>query len=674
MPRFGGALFNCLSQELKMAATNNCVFIDFETRSRFDIEHGAFAYAADPSTDILCVAYCIGDKEPIVCTLDQEELLVPLFYCIEEGYNIIAHNFLFEIAIFQYVAVPKYEWPMPKLSQFRCTAQMAGRAGLPLSLEDSAKAMQVTDKLASGKALIKLFSIPQSNGKFIELDSRPAAKAQLLEYCAVDTIVSRELWKNLPSWKECEIEDILFDLEANIRGVPIDHESAVIIHANIISEQDAFAERIAKLTKGIITKPSQVQRIKTWVQKSVSPAIQSADSDNIEEILSGKYGEVDDVTRQILEMRQHAGKSSTGKYVRYINSAVDGRVKGMTISFGAHTGRSVSRLLNLYNLPKPSVDYDCMEELVGDLTLPPSFANEKYGSYLKAASTAIRGIITAPVGKCLVIADYAAIEARIVFWISNCFTGIKKYHDGVDLYVDAAAKIYHKSPKEVTKDERWLGKQVILGAGFGLGAKGFVNSCANWGVDVPLDLAQEAISTYRESYPEVVDFWNTLEATAIRACKTGEITYVPNGKLAFKTLRSNNGIPMLLMRLPSGRFIIYPHVKVETVVTPWGAKKTGITYKKVSNGGFFRESTYGGKFTENAVQGIARDLMYHGAKNAQKNGYDILFTVYDEIVALADADKANIEEFCQLICDLPEWAFGMPLDAEGKVVRRYQKI
>jgi DNA polymerase len=374
-------------------------------------------------------------------------------------------------------------------------------------------------------------------------------------------------------------------------------------------------------------------------------------------------------------MRQHSGKSSTGKYVRYIHSAVDGYIKGMNISFGAHTGRAISRLLNLYNLPKPSVKYSCMEELIDDLTLyEAEYASKKYGSYLKAASTGIRGIITAPEGKVLTIADYAAIEARLVFWLSDCFNGLKKYHQGVDLYVDAATKIYHKTTESIISDERWLGKQVILGAGFGLGSKGFVNSCANWGVEVPLDLAEEAIASYRESYPEVVDFWNDIERTAIRACKTGEITYMPNGKIAFKTFKTKSGVKMLLMRLPSGRFISYPHVRLETVTTPWGAFKPGITYKKVTNGGFFRESTYGGKLTENAVQGIARDLMYFGAQNAAKNGYEVLFTVYDEIVAMVDEDKANMEEFCELICRLPEWATNMPLKAEGRTFRRYQKI
>jgi DNA polymerase len=657
-----------------MAQTKNCVFIDFETRSKCDIEDGAFAYASHLSTEILCVAYCIEDKPPIVCTPDQEELLAPLFWCIENGYQIVAHNMLFEVAVIDNVAVPKYGWPKPSYCQYRCTMQMAGRAGLPHSLEECALALGVTEKLASGKALLKLFSIPQSNGSFVSLDSRPREKSQLLEYCLNDTVVSRDIWRNLSDWKDSELSDVHFDLVANVRGVPVDVTAATVIYGNILNEQEKFGDRVAQLTKGIITKPTQVQRIKQWVQKHVNSEIPDTSADTVQEILDGKYGDVDEVSREILEMRQHAGKSSTGKYVRYVNSAIAGRIKGMNISFGAHTGRPISKLLNLYNLPKPSVKYNCMEELVDELTGEVELVNQKYGSYLKAASTALRGIITATDGHSFAIADYAAIEARLVFWLSNSYTGLRKYHEGIDLYKDAASKIYKKPIDAITDSERWLGKQVILGAGFGLGAKGFVRSCANWGVDVPLLLAEEAINAYRESYPEVVDFWNSIESTAIRACKTGEVTYIPNGKIAFKTSRTKSGVNVLQMRLPSGRSITYPHVKIEQVTTPWGAKKMSITYKKVKDGGFFRESTYGGKFTENAIQGIARDLMYYGAKNAGNNGYDILFTVYDEIVGMAPNDYIDIEEFIKLITVLPDWAIGMPLEAEGKIVRRYQKI
>ena len=375
-------------------------------------------------------------------------------------------------------------------------------------------------------------------------------------------------------------------------------------------------------------------------------------------------------------MRVHSGKSSTSKYLRFINSSIDGKVYGMIISFGAHTGRAVSKLLNLYNLPKPSIKYESMDELVQQLQVcTPSTIEDLYGSYLKTASTAIRGMIT-PLNpeETLVVADYAAIEARVVFWLADCKQGLKKYRDGVDLYKDMAAFIHLVGYYSVTDSQRWIGKQVILGAGFGLGAQGFVNSCARWGEIVDLELAQEAITTYRNTYPEVVELWNALDSGSIMACKTGKIITAAKGKIAFKTLKTKSGVTMLQMKIPSGRCITYPDVKLEMIETPWGTKRLAVTYCKAIDRGFKRESTYGGKLTENAVQAIARDVFYHGAKNAGENDYDILFGVYDEVVATAPKETADIKQFCDLICDTPDWASGLPIEADGKIMERYQKL
>ena len=657
-----------------MSKLDNCLFFDFETRSRRPIEDGSFAYAADPSTEILIVSWAYEDGKEYVCTTDGELIELFLSYLHDPSVILVAHNMLFEIAILYYVGI-QYKWKMPALSRFRCTMQMSGRAGLPLALGDAAKALKITAKLDTGKALIKLFSVPQRDGKFISMDSRPREKAQFLEYGLVDTVVAREIYRNLSEWKPSELGDVLFDLQNNMNGVPIDVKTSTKIYNNVLIEQAGFAVRVTKLTKGVITKTTQVQRIKQWAQSHINPSIPSCDADHIIAILDGQYGPVDDVSYQILEMRQHSGKSSTGKYVRYINSSIDGYVYGMIISFGAHTGRGVSKLLNLYNLPKPSIKYKSMDKLVSDLKKHNIlYINAKYGSYLRAASTAIRGMITAPKGKMLCVSDYAAIEARIVFWLSGCSSGLQKYIDGVDIYIDVSTHIFNTLYESVSPEQRWVGKQVILGAGFGLGPPGFVKSCARWGVEVALEVAEHSIYAYRNEYPEVVSLWNHLDNASMKACRTGKVCSIPSGLISFKTHRTKSGIIMLQMKLPSGRCINYPDVKIQIVTTPWGAKKKAITYKKPKDNGFYRESTYGGKITENAVQAIARDIFYYGAINASKNGYDILFGVYDEVISLHDKDTADIEEFNKLICVKPDWARGLPLAAEGKIIKHYQKI
>ena len=654
-----------------MASTDNIAFCDFETKSEMDIEHGAFAYAAHQSTDILIVAYCIGDSEPICAEITDQEKIEPLLEHMRFGGICVAHNILFEMAIIKYVAVPKYGWPKTKITQWFDTMHLAGRAGLPLSLAECAKALKITEKLEAGKDLIKVFCTPP----FVPMNSRPKEKERFMEYCNQDVRVSREIWRNLPSLKLEEKEDIALDLRANFHGVPIDHSLAKRIHNLVLEEQAGLSDRVNILTKGVITKMTQAQRIKQWAQRHVSPSIPNCAAATVIEILDGVYGEVDPVTKEILEMRQHSGKSSTGKYVRYVHSSIDENIYGMLISFGAHTGRSISKLLNLYNLPKPSIKYDTMDKLIDDMAQMSALEiNEKYGSYLKAASTAIRGVITAPTGKTLVIADYASIEARMVFWLAHCMSGLKKYHKGIDLYIDMASFIYSTPMARVTDDQRWLGKQVILGAGYGLGWGGFIGACAQYGVEIDESTAQLAINAYRETYPEIVDLWNDMDRSAMKACTSGKIVFAAKGKIAFKTMKTRSGVTFLLMRLPSGRFISYPDIKIEMVTTPWGARRKAISYKKAKNNGWFRDTTYGGKLTENAVQGIARDIMYYGAKVASDYGYKMLFSVYDEIVALADKDKADIRHYEELICTLPAWATGAPIKAEGILAKHYQKL
>jgi len=654
-----------------MANLERCVFIDFETKSKRSIDDGAFAYAADPTTDFLIVSYIVGNGEPICVDTPNSPHLNLLFDCINNGYKIIAHNMLFEIAIFKYVMVPRYKWPIPDASQWLDTMHMAGRAGLPLGLKACAETLKITEKLDDGKGLIKLFSIPP----FADLNKKPKEKERFMEYCKQDTRVCREIYHNLPDFKEGEMLDIQLDLESNLHGVTIDKSLALKIYNNVLDIQASFAERAEELTHGVITKMTQVQRLKKWVHECVSADIPNCAADTIQEILDGKYGKFDEVTKELLLMRQHSGKSSTGKYYRYINSSIDDKVYGMIISFGAHTGRTISKLLNLNNLPKPSIKYKSMDELTKDLCrCDIKCINDKYTSYLKAASSAIRGIIKAPDNHVLAVADYASIEARLVFWLAHSMDGLRKYHDGIDLYKDMASKIYNIPYGRITDNQRWTGKQVILGAGFGLGWKGFIGSCERFGVTVPDDLAQQSIESYRNDYPEVVDLWNELDRKSMQAVITGQITYAAKGRIAFKTFKTKSGVTFLLMKLPSERFMMYPDVEITTAITPWGAKRRAISYKKSINGKWLRETTYGGKLTENAIQAIARDLMYYGAQQAKKAGYKVLFSVYDEIIAEIPKEQADIKHFEELICEVPEWGDGIPLEAEGKILTNYQKL
>ena len=662
-----------------MADLKNTVFLDFETKSRVDLSQGAAAYAAHNSTEILLVSYAI-ENQPVITTDNvkaDNENLKSLFDSVAKGFDIVAHNMLFEIFIWKYVARKKYNWPGGRLDQWLCTMQMCGRAGLsPLSLEQAGEFFGLNQKLSQGKHLIKFFCQPSTLGVFHNMDNYPDEKVKFMEYNAVDVEVVRDIYENLPAFKPHERKEILLDLKSNLYGVPVDVELSKNILQNCKSEQDKFGDVASKLTGGVITKLTQVQRLKNWVNThNGSFRVDNCAADTIEDVLSNNRDLIDDTTAKLLEMRQHSGKSSTSKYERYSLGAVDGKVMGMIISFGAHTHRTVSKLLNLNNLPKPSVKYESMDVLVDDLkNLSVSQINEKYGSYLKAASTAIRGMIRAPEGMKLNVADYAGIEARLVFWSTDCKRGLKTYLSGKDPYIDISTVIFGVDYDNVTSDQRWVGKSCVLGAGFGLGWKGFQATCERYERSLSDDLCQNTIGAYRESYPEVVKAWDALETSAKLAIESKEITYALNGRCAFKLIKSKAGLTFLLMRKPSGSFMMYPSPKIEDGVTPWGAVKPMITYKKLKhNRVWIREYTYGGSIFENFIQSTARDIMYAGAMKASEDGFHILFSVYDEVIGLASEDR-SLADFEKALCFLPSWADGFPVETEGKQTMHYEKI
>lgn len=671
-----------------MASVKGKIFLDFETRSEESIENGAASYAADTSTEIILAQYAIEGGEVVVIDMFDEwpecqKKFEPLFQAISDGLLVYAHNVLFEMFIIRYCGW-RVDWPKMKLEQFRDSMHLATRAGLPSSLDGASKALNIQNKLEEGKQLIKMFCIPNNpdgiaigdDAEFYGPDNYPEQWEQFKEYARVDVEVCREIVRQLPEFQESETRDIQADLRANMRGVNVDVPSARIIYDRILEEQKSFNDRAAELTRGVITKMTQVQRLKKWVQEHVSPEVPGCAAEYITDMLDGKYGPLDDVTEELLVMRQHSGKSSTGKFARFVYAQVDGSLMGMIISFGTHTGRVISRLVNLANLPKPSVKYESIHELIEDLTKKSvSEVNEKYGSYLKAASTAIRGLLKARPGKVYCVADYSSIEARLVFWAADCEAGLEQYRKKIDAYIVMAETIFDTTYDRVTDDERWVGKGVILGAGYGLGWKGFQNQCANYGRDLPDELCQEAISSYRTDYPEVVSAWNQCWVAAKKAIQTkGKVFEALNGRLKFKYFTTKSGVGFLLMRLPSGRFISYPGAKLAMKMAPWGENTEIIKFRKVKNGKYLHESMYGAKIFQNAIQSIARDLMYNGVHNSIEGGFEYQFQVYDELVSEIDVEKANIKLFEQLLCITPEWGKDIPLEAEGKIITRYQKI
>lgn len=261
-------------------------------------------------------------------------------------------------------------------------------------------------------------------------------------------------------------------------------------------------------------------------------------------------------------------------------------------------------------------------------------------------------------------ADYAAIEARIVNWLAGQEDALEEYRNGVDRYKVMASMIYRVPAEKVGKHpQRFVGKQACLGCGFGMGPAKFRVTCWKMGrYDLPEGLEETAVRAFRAKHKKVVNYWYDLERAAKRAIlRKGEV--VPSNRLSFKC-RDVEGMPFLLMKLPSGRKLAYPRPRISGDRITFFGNVKGATWGDVS--------TWGGTLLENATQAVAADVMTNGTHNAERAGYETATLIHDQNLSYVKPGQTP-EEFVRLLTDLPDWATGLPIEAEGALVPFYKK-
>jgi DNA polymerase len=314
-----------------------------------------------------------------------------------------------------------------------------------------------------------------------------------------------------------------------------------------------------------------------------------------------------------------------------------------------------------------------------------------YGDPMAAIASLIRHYICAPKGRELIVADYSAIEARVLCWLAGQTDAVRLFQREVDArrewqdgkiseadykviklacdpYIDMAAFVYSKAPGDVTFDERQLGKAIILGCGYQMGGGTFFATCEQWGMAVTEELAGRCVKAYREKYGKVKALWNLIEEAAIQAVhKPGAV--ITEGLLKFKMADG-----FLFVRLPSGRKIAYPRPRV-VLKKKWGRALPCLEFygKNDKSVHWYMKDTYGGKLTENICQAIARDVMGVGMLNAEDAGYITLTSIHDEAVAEVAEGEGAVLEYERLLCKMPDWAKGIPLASEGYRSKRYRK-
>lgn len=262
-------------------------------------------------------------------------------------------------------------------------------------------------------------------------------------------------------------------------------------------------------------------------------------------------------------------------------------------------------------------------------------------------------------------ADYAAIEARITCWLAGQEDALQEYREGVDRYVNMASVIYRVPPEKVSKHpQRFVGKSAILGCGFGMGAPKFRDTCWKQGrYKLPAGLEHIAVDGWRAKHKKVVSYWYDMERAAKNAILYKGKVFEVRKHIKFM-VRDVEGMPFLLLRLPSGRKLAYPKPRISNDRITFFGNVKGTTWGDIS--------TWGGSLVENAVQAVAADIMAHGAHNCERAGYQICTLIHDQALSYYQEGQTP-ERYVALLTDLPAWAEGLPIAAEGGLVPFYRK-
>lgn len=663
------------------------IHLDFETRSELDIwKVGAWNYSVHPSTEILCMSLCINNTKISLWHGEKffkNQEAIDLIKTLIPDNNFTAHYSMFENYIWHNILVKKYGWPAIPLRQWRCTAALAATHALPRALANTAIALDLKERkdVEGKRIMLKLCKPrkPTKNNK-AKWNEDPEDFQKLYKYCANDVEVERAIDNALPKLSPQEQEIWFLDQAINTRGIQVDTElvDAALYLIEIFTEE--CNERLREITGGYLDKASQVQRFKNWME-SKGVVLPDLTKDSVTKALKdGTHPEI----LEALKIRQQIGKTSVKKFQAFKNATCsDGRVKDMFVYHGASTGRWAGKIVQLHNLPRGNIkDTETCIEIMQwkDLEKFKFF----YPNVMGAISSCVRGALIAAPGKDLLVVDFAAIEARVLAWLVGEETTLNEFkkfdktkNKKDEPYVKMAAVIFETL--DIDSKKRFIGKQAVLGCGYGMGWKKFKATCESealkLGINITVTeaLAKKAVNTFRNKNKKIVRLWKDVENAAIKAVKFGghDIVYVDISW----GLEGN----FLYCTLPSGRKLAYHHPKIERVEF-YKQMNDQLTFMGVGkNITYVRQTTWGGTLVENIVQAIARDLLCEAMLRVERAGYKVILHVHDEIVVEVccpghtSDSYSSLETFINLTTELPAWAKGLPIKAEGWRGKRYRK-
>jgi DNA polymerase len=640
--------------------------IDIETYSSVDITTcGSYKYFESLDFEILMIAYSF-DEEPvrIVDLANDEKIPTRLMLGFEDpNVEKWAHNANFERNAFK-----TYGIDVP-VAQWYCSAVKSAYCGLPLSLDGVSKALKLGDlgKSADGKALIKYFSCPVKPTKVNGMRTRnyphhdPEKWERFKEYCKQDVEAERTIDNRLARYKIPETERLnyILDQKINDRGVLID----TVLASNAVDFDNLNVTELTARAKELtgLDNPNSPAQLKKWL------GCDSLTKDSVTEMLEEA---TDAIVKEVLEIRQKLGKTSIKKYLAMLNGVCDDlRVRGIHQFYGANrTGRWAGRMVQPQNMPKNFIKF--LEEArnvvrSGNYDL----CTLLYDEISNILSQLTRTAIIASPGMTLCVADFSAIEARVIAWLSGEQWRLKVFSTHGKIYEASASKMFSVPIEDVTKDSDYRAKGKV--AELALGYQGAVGALKTMGGEA-MGLSELEMDTivkkWRKANPAIVQLWADLESCAMRSIETkSKIVSIHKG-IVFET---NDEV--MAIKLPSGRRLFYQQPSF--TVNKWGKKSIRYRGMNQETKQWEYVDTYGGKITENIVQAIARDLLADAMREMDSQDIDIVMHVHDE--AVAESLESEADKTLELMCDIMSkglpWAEGLPLGAEGYVTPYYKK-
>lgn len=657
--------------------------VDIETYSEVDIKScGLYRYATDPSFEILLIAWATDDGngfgETQCCDLATgDPFPAELLEAFQSGtVRLIAHNASFERVCFsvhlQRHFPGQYLQPGAFLSpeNWLCTMVMAGSLTLPLALKDVGEVLKTAQqKDKEGERLIKLFSMPckptKSNGyRMRNLPQHyPADWAKFKGYCIQDVNTEIDIYKRLKRFPmpDREWHHYRVNERVNDRGVKIDTELVQQAIACDLMLSDAMTKKAYELTG--LENPNSVSQLKSWLDERGIPMDSLGKKDVAQMIGELDKNGVDEEAMDMLKLRLQMAKSSVKKYQAAERCVCpDGRARGLFQFYGAsRTGRYSGRNIQLQNLPQNHIS---TLEQARDLVKMGCFdmVESIYGNTPDVLSQLIRTMLVPKEGCEFIVADFSAIEARVLAWEAEEQWVLDAFQNGEDLYCATASQMFHVPVVKhgVNGELRQKGKIATLACGYG-GSSGALISMGALQMGLKEEELPEIIDSWREANPKIVQYWWDVEKAAMTAYKTGERSEI--GKIAFEFWSGT-----LWMVLPSGRRLAY--LKPRTQPNRFG--RMSLTYEGVGqNHKWSRQETYSGRLVENATQAIARDILAEAMARMEDYGLSIVGHVHDEVIIEAPIGKYKVDEVCKLMAIKPDWCEGLPLSAAGYLAPSY---